>query len=122
MVNTHDAARDVVTRYFQGIFEGDVALLARAFHPGAVLFGVVSGVASERTLDAYLAVVANRASPRALGELHTMKIDTIDVVGPFASVRATVAMLGHRYTDLLALAPYEGRLVIVNKLFTDHPA
>lgn len=122
MVSTHDAARDVVTRYFQGLFEGDVALLAEAFHPRAVLFGVVSGVSSERTLDAYLEVVAKRASPRMLGELHTMNIDTIDVVGPFVSVRATVAMLGYRYTDVLALAPYDGRLVIVNKLFTDHPA
>jgi hypothetical protein len=51
-----------------------------------------------------------------------MTIDAIDLVGPLASVRATVPMLGHRYTDLLSLAPYEGRLVIVNKLFTDHPA
>lgn len=122
MVNTHDAARELVTRYFQGIFEGDVALLRRVFHPRAVLFGVVSGVSSARTLDDYLEVVANRKSPRALGEQSAMVIDAIDVVGPFASVRATLAMLGFRYTDVLSLAPHEGRLVIVNKLFTDHPA
>jgi hypothetical protein len=65
MVTTRDAVSELISRYFRGIFEGDTELLGRAFHPRAVLFSVVAGVSSERTLDDYLAVVAGRSSARA---------------------------------------------------------
>jgi Putative lumazine-binding len=47
-----------------------------------------------------------------------MSIESIDIVGDIARVRARVVMLGFDYVDLLGLARHEGRWSIVQKLFT----
>ncbi len=108
----------VIQRYFDGIYTGNLASLRAAFHPTAQLFGTVRGQPYHKTLEAYLAIVAARQSPQALGEARRMTVLTVDVQGPIATARAHCVMLGNNYIDHLSLCLIDGRWQIVNKLFT----
>ena len=39
------------SRYFKGIYEGDMALLNTVYHPGTLLFGDVKGQPYAKTLE-----------------------------------------------------------------------
>ncbi|UJR83957.1 nuclear transport factor 2 family protein [Sandaracinus amylolyticus] len=117
-MDDRDDIRALVETYFEGLFHGDTNRLRRVFHERARLTGVVRGERSERGLDEYLAAVAHRRSPESLGDARAMRVIAIDVIGDVAVVRASVAMLGFDYADVLSLAKHEGRWSIVHKLFT----
>lgn len=109
---------DVVDRYFEGLYIGDVALLKAIFHPQAVLFGEVKGQPYLKPIAEYLEIIANRASPRDLGEPFRMEALAVEVLGDVAYARVHSPMLGGNYFDYLALVRQDDRWLIVNKLFT----
>lgn len=117
-MNDHQHILHVVQNYFEGIFNGDVPRLRSAFHPQATLFGEVKGAPYYRTLDDYLAAVAQRQCPRDLGEPFAMKALALDVQGPIAVARLQVPMLGFNYIDFLSLLKTDGQWQIVSKNFT----
>ena len=109
----------VTQSYFQGIFEGDIRLLEQAFHPSCLLYGDLKGTPYEKDLQAYLAGVQGRKSPKELGETFQMKVTAVEALGDNAIVKAHLHMLGHEYYDFLAFSKLEGQWRIVNKLFTE---
>ena len=117
-MNDHQEIHAVLNAYFEGIYSGDIALLRSAFHPQACLFGEIKGQAYFKPLDDYLAAVADRQSPKALGEALTMKPLSIEVLDNIAFAKAHCRMLGFNYYDYLSLLRHEGQWRIVNKLFT----
>jgi hypothetical protein len=117
-MHDHQAILDVLKDYFHGIFSGDVALLKSTFHPNATLFGEVKGQPYQKSVDDYLAIVANRQSPAQLGETFQMKPLAIEILDNIAFAKTRCRMLGFNYFDYLALLRHEGRWQIVNKLFT----
>ena len=105
--------------YFKGIYEGDVDLLANAFHPETLLFGDVKGVPYAKTLDQYLDGVKNRQSPKDSGKPFKPEIVSIHIVNSIAVVEAQVKMYDFLYHDILAFHQINGKWLIVNKMLTD---
>lgn len=121
-MDDHRAIAAVLGDYFKGLYTGDTALLRTVFHPDAALFADLGGKAYHKSLDAYLDGVAQRASPASLGEPYRMKVLAIDVTHDIAMARVHVPALGFNYVNYLSLVRWQGRWVIVNKVFLDVPA
>ena len=117
----HEAVLAAVDAYCRGIYRGDVALLRSVFHPKAALFAEVRGQPYYRPLEEYLAVVANRQSPEALGEAFRMRPVAVEVTHEIAFAKVYCPMFEYHYTDYLSFVREDGRWRIVNKLFTDVP-
>lgn len=117
-MNQHSEILGVLKNYFDGIHNGDVALLKTAFHPQATLFGDINGAFYCKTLDDYLLAVAERKSPNELGESYQMKPLSIEVLDSIAFAKTHCVMLGFNYYDYLSLLRVEGRWFITGKLFT----
>lgn len=105
--------------YFKGIYEGDVDLLATAFHPETLLFGDIKGVPYAKTLEHYLDGVKNRQSPKVSGKPFEGVILSLHVVNSIAVVEAKVTMYDFIYHDILSFHKINGRWLIVSKLLTD---
>jgi hypothetical protein len=108
----------LLQRYFDGLYRGDVDLLASVFHPQARLYGEVNGKVLLRDVEPYLEVVATRASPQSLGEAQRMQVAALRIDGSVALATARCEMLGFNYLDQLSLLKDEGRWAIVAKLYT----
>jgi Putative lumazine-binding len=117
-MNDYQQILELLHTYGHSVFNGDVERLRSTFHPQAALFGEVKGAPYYRTLDDYLNAVAQRKSPRDVGETFAMKPLAIEVQGPVGSARMHSPMLGYNYIDFLNLVRLDGRWVISNKTFT----
>lgn len=101
--------QETLSRYFAGLFEGNVDDLRSVFHPSAMLAGEVNGEIRFRALDEYLQIVANRRAPAELGESFRMTLVSLEVDGSIAVAKAHSPMLGCNYHDYLSLVRFEGR-------------
>jgi hypothetical protein len=115
-----DNAAIVVTlsKYFKGIFTGDVELLRSSFHPETLIFGDINGQAYAKSLTQYLDGVKNRKSPQELNETFRMEILSVEIINSIAIAKAHVPMFDFNYYDLLSLNKINGEWLIVNKLLT----
>ncbi len=104
--------------YFQGIYDGNVALLGQVFHPGTLLFGDVNGRPYAKTLAEYLDGVARRTSPRDSGKPYETEILRIDVINSIAVAKVRVKMYEFNYHDLLSFHQIDGKWLIVHKMLT----
>ena len=120
-MDAHHAIAAVLGAYFKGLYTGDTALLRTVFHPDAALFAERGGQSYHKRLDDYLDGVAARASPASLGEPYRMRVLAIDVTHDIAMARVHVPALGFNYVNYLSFVRWQGRWVIVNKVFTDLP-
>lgn len=107
--------------YFQGVFQGDLVRLRRAFHPQCQLRGEIHGEPYLKSLEEYLEGVANRKSPQELGEIFRMKVISLDLLETMAVAKVHLPMLGYNYYDFLTLMKMNDEWVIVNKLFIHLP-
>ena len=110
--------KTTISNYFQGIYNGDTEKLARVFHPQALLYGDIKGVPYCKNVADYIDGIKNRKSPKDLDEDFNMKINSIEIIGYNAVVKAHLPMLGFNYYDFLSLNKINGDWKIVNKLFT----
>lgn len=104
--------------YFEGIYTRDVTKLESVFHHQGLLFGDIKGESYFKTALDYIDGVKSRKSPKELGEHFAMKIESIQLLGDHAVVKAHLPMLGFNYYDFLALSKVNGHWKIVNKLFS----
>jgi putative lumazine-binding protein len=121
-METHDRAAITAVlenQYFKGIFEGDVTLLASAFHHDTLLFGDIKGTPYAKTLEQYLEGVKNRQSPEDSGKLFKGEILSLHIVNSIAVAEARVTMYDFIYHDILSFHKINGNWVIVNKMLTD---
>lgn len=105
--------------YFKGIYEGDVNLLSRIFHPGTLLFGDVKGQPYAKTLEVYLDGVKNRQSPKDSGKPFKGAILNIKAVNSIAIAEVTVKMYDFDYHEFLSFHRIDGKWLIVNKMISD---
>lgn len=105
--------------YFKGLYEGDLNLLNKIFHPGTLLFGDVKGQPYAKTLAEYLDGVKNRQSPKDSGKPFKGTILNIKVVNSTAVAEVSVQMYDFNYHDFLSFHRIDGQWVIVNKMLTD---
>lgn len=104
--------------YFDGLYHGDVVLLAQVFHPQAI-YATASGDELLRLdLDDYLLRVQQRPTPASQGHHRTDQIVSIDMAGPVtAVVRAQCSIPGRAFIDLLTLVKVDQRWQIISKVF-----
>ena len=119
----HDTDLGAIERllgcYFDGLYDGDAALLAEAFHPMAHLYSVDSdGNAVDLPLAGWLERVQQRPSARSQGDARDDRIVLVDQSGPNTAFAKVNCQLPPRYfTDYLTLARIEGAWRIVAKAF-----
>ena len=115
--NAYQTIFALVDVYFQSIYTGDPAALRAVFHPQCRLYADVNGAPYEKSVDQYVEGVANRKSPRELGEPFRMQVLGVETLGVIALVRTRQQMLGFDYHDYLTLLKRDGRWLIVSKTF-----
>lgn len=113
-----EAIEQLISNYFQGIFQGNVELLGQCFQNNALIYGDIKGQDYLKSVPGYLESVQNRKSPEDLKESFAMKIIGIDIMGKIAMAKVHVPMLGYNYYDYLSLTKINGDWRIVNKIFT----
>ena len=80
------------TRYFKGIYEGDITLLNTIYHPGTLLFGDVKGQPYAKNLPQYLDGVKNRQSPKDSDKPFKGEILNVRVTNSIAVAEVNVQM------------------------------
>ncbi len=104
--------------YFDGLYEGDVAKLARVFNEKASLFIENDGALTALPVPQWLERVAGRPSPASTNAKRNDRILMIDVTGSVnALVKVTCMMDPVVYVDYLSLIKFDGRWQIVAKAY-----
>ena len=108
----------VVQTYLDGLYEGDVAKLAAAFHPTSSLTYEENGVLTPLPRDRWLDAVRERPSPKSRGLARHDRILQIDQASPTAAfVKLQCAVPPRFFTDYLSLLKVEGRWQVAQKVF-----
>lgn len=105
--------------YFKGIYEGDLTALNQVYYSGTLLFADVKGQPYFKTLDQYFDGVKNRQSPKESGKPFKGEIISIKLVNSIAIAEVKVKMYDFNYHEFLSFHKFDGRWVIVNKMFSD---
>lgn len=112
------AIRDTVQTYLDGLYEGDVEKLGRAFHHTSALTHVVDGELKILPRAQWFEAVKNRPSPQAAGLPREDHVLTIDLIGPtMAHVKLKCAIPPRYFTDILSLLKVDGRWQVAQKVF-----
>lgn len=113
-----NAIEAVIRTYLDGLYEGDTAKLAEAFHPVSDLRWVDGGEVKVLTREAWLAAVASRPNPKAAGLPRHYRILAIDLAGPeMAIVKLNCAIPPRFFTDALVLLKTSEGWKIVSKAY-----
>jgi len=105
--------------YLKGIYEGDIELLGKVYHPGTLVLGDIKGTPYAKSLDQYLDGVKNRVSVKDSGKPFRGIINSIDIVNSIAVAKLHVKMYDFNYDEFLSFHKIDGKWIIVNKLLTD---
>ena len=121
--SNHDAIRQVVVDYVEGMVWGDEDRLRRAFHPGALQVGHFDGEYEVFPLQVFLDWL--KTEPTApFGSPYIAELMSIEVTGTVAVVRITDTCFGTDFTDYLVLMndrpDGSGRWQIVTKAYHAH--
>ena len=109
---------DLLSVYFDGLYHGDTARLAKAFHPDAAYICPTDKPMRQLTMGEYFPVVDARPSPASLGEPRADQIVAIEFGGPdMAFARVELAMGPKYFTDFLTLVRTDGAWRIISKVF-----
>lgn len=112
--------RAVVENYLRGLKFNDVESLKKAFWPEAKLFFVKpDGTLGQLTQDAWYAGFANAAGKESKADF---KITALEVTNDVASAKVVETYPSSRYTDYLSLVRFDGKWMIVNKVYTEQKA
>lgn len=117
------AIQETVQKYFDGLYRGDVTLLADAFDPNARVCGYGSdGSLNTLSLDQFLSFVQSVPKPAEAGEAFDMEVLDTDVNGTVAAVKVRDLYPGRNFTDLLHLIERpDGEWRIFSKVFHSEP-
>lgn len=111
-----DSVRGVLETYLHGLKFNDVGNFRTAFWPEAKLFFVKrDGQLGQLTQEQWYAGFAKVAGKEEEGSL---RITAIEVTRDIASAKVVEEYPTSRYIDYITLARFNGRWMIVNKVFT----
>jgi len=112
------AIHELLTRYFDGLYNSDAELLSGVFHPLATYACATDGSLTHLDMTTYLPMVAKRESPAARHEPRTDAVRSITFAGPVTALAQVECSIGPKhFTDLLSLVHVEGRWQIIAKVF-----
>lgn len=112
------AIEAVVRTYLDGLYEGDGAKIAAAFHPVSHLYNVVEGAVVDVPRAEWLERIAARATPAAQGLAREDRILAMDMAGEDAvCVKVNCCIPPRYFTDYLLLLKTGAGWRIVAKSF-----
>jgi hypothetical protein len=95
--------RAAVDVYFRALYACDVSLLDAVFHPASTLFDVDEGAIVVDPFPAWREVVANRPSPKSVGQERDEEIVSITWLSEkAASVHVRLRVLNSIFVDHLS--------------------
>lgn len=108
----------LLSKYFDALYDGDTRLFAEIFHPEARLYSAAEPGFLVLDVPGYLERVRNRPSPRSRGDRRQDEIVSIAIASPTtAHVRVRELFLPKHFTDDLTLVRDNGRWLIVSKVW-----
>ncbi len=122
MIKSENVMADItelLSRYFEGLYQADTGVLADVFHPDARYVNMVEGDYMNKSLAEYFAAVDKRVPPAARGDARCEKVISIELGGDRMSfVKASMTMMGREYLDFLTLTYDQYGWRIMSKVFT----
>ncbi len=110
--------RDAVNLYVEGLHTGNIAMLRKAFHPKAMMYGASDGNITIVEIEGLYSFVASNKPLSETGEPHQCFISSIQYAGNAASVEMIEESgYGNDYTNYFQLLKIDGQWVIVSKLY-----
>lgn len=110
---------ELMQRYFDGFYNGDVDLLKTVFHPSCHLLSARDGGLTDDDMEAVYKRVANRTAPAANGEVNRDRILSIDLANPELALAKVQIAIGQKlFTDYLNCIRIDGEWKIISKVFT----
>ena len=113
------AVRAVIQQYFRGHATADAAEMRKAFMPTAHIEGIRNGKFVSWTVDEYCANF--KGTPAADDASRKRTIDSVDVSGTAAMVKATLVHGATTFTDYFVLLKDNGEWRIANKVYSSRP-
>jgi 4-oxalocrotonate tautomerase len=119
MTTAYADITDLMQRYFDGFYKGDVALLKTVFHPSCHLLSARDGSLTDDDMEAVYKRVAGRTAPAANGEINRDRILSIDLANPELALAKVQIAIGQKlFTDYLNCIRIDGEWKIISKVFT----
>lgn len=106
----------VVTNYYNGMYNGDAELMCSAYRPGTVMIGKDGEEVIVETIEEFATIVREAGAMPA--ENSRLAITAVDVEGELAAVRLHCDYDGVTYSDALNLLKLDGEWKIVAKTWT----
>jgi hypothetical protein len=114
------AVRAVVSQYFRGHATASADEMRKAFMPTAHIEGIRNGKFVSWTVDEYCANF--KGQPAADEASRKRTIDSVDVSGTAAMVKATLVHGATTFTDYFVLLKDNGEWKIANKVYASRPS
>ena len=110
---------DLLSRYFEGLYQADTAVLAGVFHPDARYVNMTEGDYMNKSLAEYFSAVEQRIPPATRGDNRCERIISVEFGGTrMAFVKASMTMMGREYLDFLTLSCDQHGWRIMSKVFS----
>lgn len=113
------AVRAAVAQYFRGHATGDPAEMRKAFLPTAHIEGIRDGKFTTWTAEEYSSRFSGKPAADEASRRRT--IDSVDVMGTAAMVKATLVHGATTFTDYFVLLKVDGAWKIANKVYSSRP-
>ena len=122
-VQDQAAIQATIQTYFDGLYQGDVSLLADTFDPSATVCGYGGdGTLKTLSLEQFLGFVKSLPIPSNNGEPFDMEVLSIDISGTVAAAKVRDLYQGRDFTDHLHLIKRsDGNWRIFGKVFHSEP-
>lgn len=111
--------RAAIEQYFRGHATGSAAEMRKAFLPSAHIEGIRSGAFTSWTAEDYSSRFTGKPAADEASRKRT--IDSVDVSGNAAMVRATLVHGATTFTDYFVLLKVDGTWKIANKVYASMP-
>ena len=109
---------DLLKKYLDLLYHGDTRIIDQVFSPQASVSSVISNKIVSVDMIGFNKRIANRKSPKSVGEKREDKILMIDISSPTTAIAKVECMiLGNQYTDYLSLLKVQGEWSIISKVF-----
>ena len=112
------AITDTINLYAEGLHNGDIEILKKAFHPKAMMYGASQKAITIVEIEGLYSFVSANNPPAKTGEPHQCFITSIQHDGIAAAVEMIEeAAYGSDYTNYFQLLKIDGTWVIVSKTY-----
>src|SRR5262245_26544032 len=118
MAGDIEAVESVVWTYLDGLYEGDIDKLAKAFHEVSHLYSLSDGGVADVPREKWFELIKGRPSPMARDLKRTDRIVSVDFSGPeTAFVKVECSIHPRYFTDYLTLLKLKDGWRVVSKTY-----